>query len=84
MQQNRYADFVKVLRKASRRESAYERRQVAKAADRTRDWRRLVRQESTPEKVQAENALFTHCAELQILNLTETVTYFRRHQCRRP
>jgi hypothetical protein len=52
---------------------------VAKATDRKCDWRRLSRKETIPEQMQAENAIFTRCAELQILNLAETMAYFRHH-----
>ena len=52
---------------------------VLKAADRNADKRRLARKTVTPEQLQAENALLDHCDQYRILNLAETMRFFRRH-----
>ena len=68
----------------AKQSTRYEHFRAAKAADRMRVLRRVARKEITPEQAQAENAIFTRGAKLQILNLAETMTYFRRHQHSRP
>ena len=70
---------MKVVSKQLPEKISFERVRAIKAADRHTDTRRLARRLVTPEQLQSENAMLDHCNQFQILNLAETMRFFRRH-----
>ena len=63
--------------KQARQSIAFKRVRATKAADRITA-RRLTQKLVTPERLQSENAVLDYCDQFHILNLAETLRFFRR------
>ncbi len=75
---SRMLDRVKSLVPRQRKMISFAEIRTVKAAARNRDTIRLARRDVTQASLQVENALFKHCDQFRILNLTESMRFFRR------
>ena len=69
---------VKTLVTRRRKAIPFAEIRSVKAATRTHDAIRLQRRDVTHADLQIENALFERCDQFRILNLTESMRFFRR------
>ena len=69
---------VKSLLPRQRKMISFAEIRTVKAAARQQDTIRLARRNVTPADLQVENALLQRCDQFRILNLTESMRFFRR------
>ena len=69
---------VKSLAPKQRKTISFAEIRSVKAAARKHDTIRLARRDVVEADLQVENALFQRCDQFRILNLTESMRFFRR------